>query len=81
MAVKLLFMMEDDFEGIHKFATKEEASAFESGFEMATGLLGSPSWSVCTKIDDEPWTIEDQAEPSQQEALAEALAQAKRRGN
>jgi hypothetical protein len=78
--IKLLIVMEDDVEGVYDFANKATADAFESGFGMAAGLLGSPSWTICTKVDDGPWTIEDQEEPSQQERLDDALAEAKRRG-
>jgi hypothetical protein len=77
--MRLLIVVENEVEEVRDFATKAEASAFEDGFGMAAGLLGSPSWSICTKVDDGPWTIEDQAEPSQQKLLADALAEAKRR--
>jgi hypothetical protein len=78
--IRLLIVVEGDVEEVRGFATKAEASAFEDGFGMAAGLLGSPSWSICTKVGDGPWTIEDQDEPSQQERLDDALAEAKRRG-
>jgi dsDNA-binding SOS-regulon protein len=75
MSVKLLIVVEDDVEGVYSFASKAESDAFESGFGMAAGLLGSPSWSIFSKVDDGEWQCDHEDES---EKLAEALADAKR---
>jgi dsDNA-binding SOS-regulon protein len=77
MGVKLLIVVEDDVEGVCSFAGKAEADAFESGFGMAAGLLGSPSWSIFSKVDDGEWQCDHEED---REELAEALIDAKRNG-
>ena len=74
-------MVEGDLEGMPEFPNEAESKAFERGFSLAAGLLGSPSYAICKKVHAGPWTIEDEEESSQQECLIDALKQAKKRGH